>query len=315
MLYRNPLTMWFIRPNPYRQLINDSEYADSENGDEKQLLHPEPLQTHDAVKTPRSRWLLVISLLMNVILIVAFISRHLHFPSLQTSGSWKGPWAGAAPKELAQPFAHTFKQAPGFGSTKQVVFEEDSKFMGDSPKVDAEWDNLWPREYRYLHVVLVFRRAVADFATNSWQRIRQGAWKRRRSRRLLCRFCVPSIPLHRKSHSIYAHTSFANEYGHQDVIRVFYNLVAGGKTITDFKHVHVPHCLEYLRQTVVCNADPTLEFTMDVSKEEDPRPGLHRYVDGQYVTHQCRDYEALVAWAEEHSYKNSSRILHDVDIE
>ena len=101
----------------------------------------------------------------------------------------------------------------------------------------------------------------------------------------------------------------------KDVIRVFYNLVAAGKKITDFKHIHVPHCLEYLRQTVVCHADPTLEFTMEVSKEEDPRPGVHRFVDGQYVTHQCRDYQALVMWAGKHSYKNSSRILHDVDIE
>jgi hypothetical protein len=140
--------MWFSKPNHYHQLINDSEYADSESGDEKQQLHSEHSQFHGGIKTVRSRWLLLISLLMNLVLIVAFVSRHLHFPSLQNSGTWKGPWAGAAPEELAQPYAHPLKQAPEFGSMKQVVFEEDPKFADDSPDVDAEWDKLWPREYR-----------------------------------------------------------------------------------------------------------------------------------------------------------------------
>ena len=159
--------MWFNTPNPYRQLINESEYADSEIGDEKQQLPSEHLQPHGAGKTLRSRWLLIVSLLMNFALIMAFTSRHLHFPSLQTSGTWKGPWAGAAPKEFAKPYDHPFKQAPEFGSMKQVVFEEDAKYMGDSPNVDAEWDNLWPREYHcrdfvldvFLHL-LIWRRIV-----------------------------------------------------------------------------------------------------------------------------------------------------------
>lgn len=166
--------MFLSKPNPYRQLINDAEYADSETDDEKQLLHPESLHTHGAVKTSRSRWLLAVSLLMNIALILAFTSRHLHFPSLQSSGTWKGPWAGAAPKELAEPYAHPFKQAPEFGSMEPVVFEEDPKYMGDSPSVDAEWDRLWPREHRSRHFVPDFFLSLADLVIHSWQRIREG---------------------------------------------------------------------------------------------------------------------------------------------
>ena len=32
-----------------------------------------------------------------------------------------------------------------------------------------------------------------------------------------------------------------------DHARISYNPVAAGKTITDSKHIRVPHCLEYLR--------------------------------------------------------------------
>jgi hypothetical protein len=53
---------------------------------------------------------------------------------------------------------------------------------------------------------------------------------------------------------------------------------------------HTTHCLEYLRQSVICNADPNLEYRQEIS------PGvLATLGDGM---HQCRDYDQIHAFAE-----------------
>ncbi|KAL1844860.1 hypothetical protein VTK73DRAFT_1655 [Phialemonium thermophilum] len=48
---------------------------------------------------------------------------------------------------------------------------------------------------------------------------------------------------------------------------------------------HVTHCLDTLRQAIQCLADPTL--------------------GGVGVRHQCRDFEALLAWTVEHAYTDN----------
>ncbi|KAF2964107.1 hypothetical protein GQX73_g9470 [Xylaria multiplex] len=45
---------------------------------------------------------------------------------------------------------------------------------------------------------------------------------------------------------------------------------------------HIPHCLDALRQALQCLADPTL--------------------GGNGALHECRDFEALKAWTDEHAY-------------
>lgn len=51
---------------------------------------------------------------------------------------------------------------------------------------------------------------------------------------------------------------------------------------------HVGHCFDYLRQSLMCSVDPSLEpATQRVF--EDPNWGFER---------QCRDYEEIKAWAE-----------------
>jgi hypothetical protein len=46
--------------------------------------------------------------------------------------------------------------------------------------------------------------------------------------------------------------------------------------------IHVTHCLDALRQLIICAADPTL--------------------DGAGVLHECRDWDGLKKWTEEHAY-------------
>ena len=139
--------MWYRKQNTYHSLASNPEYADSESDDEKQLLPTERSRAYGAVNSSRNRWLLFTSAFLNVVLFGAFISGHLHLPSFHASPRWKGPWAGTAPEVWSEPYTHPLREAPEFGSLKQVVFEEDPKFMGDSPDVDAEWDKLWPRKY------------------------------------------------------------------------------------------------------------------------------------------------------------------------
>ncbi|GAW16608.1 hypothetical protein ANO14919_060410 [Xylariales sp. No.14919] len=45
---------------------------------------------------------------------------------------------------------------------------------------------------------------------------------------------------------------------------------------------HIPHCLDALRQALQCLADPTL--------------------GGHGALHECRDFEALKGWTDEHAY-------------
>ncbi|KAK6510076.1 hypothetical protein TWF481_004789 [Arthrobotrys musiformis] len=57
----------------------------------------------------------------------------------------------------------------------------------------------------------------------------------------------------------------------------------------DHDVVHTKHCLEYLRNSIVCAADSALE----------PWKKELNGVDGFGNTHMCRDFEGLFKWAEE----------------
>lgn len=63
---------------------------------------------------------------------------------------------------------------------------------------------------------------------------------------------------------------------------------------------HVRHCFDYLRQSLMCAADGTLE-PVDFSLGG---------VTGWGVKRQCRDYEALKLWAEERRASNSLGFGH-----
>jgi len=54
---------------------------------------------------------------------------------------------------------------------------------------------------------------------------------------------------------------------------------------------HVLHCMDSLRQDVICNADDTPRVTND-----DPKPD-----SGQGQMLQCRSFDKLNAWAREYS--------------
>lgn len=62
---------------------------------------------------------------------------------------------------------------------------------------------------------------------------------------------------------------------------------------------HLNHCWDYLRQTIMCNADVTLEWR----KYGEP------VGTGWGYQHQCKDWDAIIAWAEKYRYSNNWGIL------
>lgn len=62
---------------------------------------------------------------------------------------------------------------------------------------------------------------------------------------------------------------------------------------------HLNHCWDYVRQGLMCNADVTLEW--------------HQYGEvagtGWGFQHQCKDWNAIMAWMEDHRISNSYGIV------
>jgi hypothetical protein len=67
------------------------------------------------------------------------------------------------------------------------------------------------------------------------------------------------------------------------------------KSADDKNAHHTLHCIDWIRQALLCNADLTLDSTED----------LHLF--GQGSTHQCRDFSKVKAWAEQHRYRAMDR--------
>ena len=64
--------------------------------------------------------------------------------------------------------------------------------------------------------------------------------------------------------------------------------------------VHMQHCFDYIRQALMCAADPTLE------KRDDMVGGVR----GWHTTHQCRNFEALKEWTGQHRYSHEQGITN-----
>lgn len=80
--------------------------------------------------------------------------------------------------------------------------------------------------------------------------------------------------------------------------------------MTDEEIDHVYHCIEYLRQGVLCAADPAL----DIAEPVLGHPGVVSAL-GWGTTHRCRDYGKLLEWAETNRRSNSQTLLHEWDEE
>ncbi|KAM0739608.1 hypothetical protein ACQRIT_004792 [Beauveria bassiana] len=74
----------------------------------------------------------------------------------------------------------------------------------------------------------------------------------------------------------------------------YYKKVDGGDTDTDMSAAHMRHCFDYLRQGLMCASDTSLE----------PVDAKLGGVTGWGSERLCRDYQQVVAWAEDHRVSN-----------
>jgi hypothetical protein len=71
--------------------------------------------------------------------------------------------------------------------------------------------------------------------------------------------------------------------------------------LTGVDYGHVNHCLIYLRQTVMCNVDVTLEPAIHKQLTKDGK--VVNTVTGVGVTHECRDWEQVADYMEQNYAK------------
>jgi hypothetical protein len=75
----------------------------------------------------------------------------------------------------------------------------------------------------------------------------------------------------------------------------------GGELEQEVAH-HSAHCFDYIRQSIMCNADTSLEGKTEAGP-------------GWGSTHECKDYDAVLAWANDHTvYKWRNNLLPDESV-
>ena len=70
--------------------------------------------------------------------------------------------------------------------------------------------------------------------------------------------------------------------------------LSGLSNITESRIMHLTHCLSYLRQSILCNSDISLELT--AIRQTVNGETVHAAYGGG-VTHECRDWSEIHNWA------------------
>jgi L-lactate utilization protein LutB len=82
----------------------------------------------------------------------------------------------------------------------------------------------------------------------------------------------------------------------------------GTLEMDEHKEFHITHCLSYLRQSILCNLDTTLE----PAREAVTKSGEHVHAAyGTGVEHECRDWTQVRDWMN----KNHEEWADDDDFE
>lgn len=90
------------------------------------------------------------------------------------------------------------------------------------------------------------------------------------------------------------------DWYHDQNDKEYLQFVLSQETMADH---HIYHCIDYIRQSIMCNGDPTLE---KARTGDDGKPA--RGVDGWGVGHECRNFDAIFEFAAERRTRNISGI-------
>ncbi|KAJ8062727.1 hypothetical protein OCU04_007991 [Sclerotinia nivalis] len=168
-----------------------------------------------------------------------------------------------------------------------VIFEEDEIYAAaSSPDTNAAWDNLMPPGRGFVLVENPEKYGLR-----------------------------PGLP------SINGPDRYSVSVFHQlhclGMIRESYNSallgvrphIQGDENLSDesaqeSNKEHIGHCFDYIRQALMCSADMTIEWAMEMPDGKAPFT-----VDGWGITHTCRNWDDVLKWMAEHrSPVNSSGI-------
>lgn len=78
----------------------------------------------------------------------------------------------------------------------------------------------------------------------------------------------------------------------------YYSALEGN--VDQVSAAHLMHCFDYLRQTIMCFGDTTLEWL--------PPPPNDTGSTGWGFEHTCRDYNAISEWVEDNRLKTTHGI-------
>lgn len=78
----------------------------------------------------------------------------------------------------------------------------------------------------------------------------------------------------------------------------YYSALEGN--VDQVSPAHLMHCFDYLRQTIMCFGDTTLEWI--------PAPPNDIGSSGWGFEHTCRDFDVISRWAEDNRLKTSEGI-------
>ncbi|KAG5993764.1 hypothetical protein E4U52_001681 [Claviceps spartinae] len=142
----------------------------------------------------------------------------------------------------------------------QTIFQPDELYVGErTPESEKAWEALMPEG---LGIVTVRNTTT-----------------------------LPALP--RLDQSMTAQNAMVSVYHQMHCLyraRKGYFVAAAGNA-SDVELGHLSHCWDYLRQSIMCSADTTLEW-MGSTPDEDGTTGWG-------YQHKCRDWSAIFSWAEE----------------
>jgi hypothetical protein len=152
-------------------------------------------------------------------------------------------------------------QAPSFNH-QLVVFNSDKAFLGPpTPSTERSWQSLLPLGRGFVY--------ASDRDDNPPQQY--------------------SVAAFHQYHCVHL------------LQRIFHRSINDSLSITSEDQEHFYHCVDYVRQTVMCLADPSLDRVTEDS--ETPGRVLN---SGWGDTHVCRDFGALKRWTEHHRATNAT---------
>ncbi|KAH8793583.1 hypothetical protein F5882DRAFT_59076 [Hyaloscypha sp. PMI_1271] len=152
---------------------------------------------------------------------------------------------------------------------KEVVFKFPTQYQDTGPEGDKLWNDLMPLGSGFVRV----------------------PWPRR--------FDIPkskAVPEDPEEAEVYS-LSVTHQLHCLGVLRdvIRKDEVKGGDRSWFAGNGHEYHCLDYLRQAVLCAGDTTLDYAGIVFGDDSNQRRLG--FSGEGSTHQCRDWNAISSWA------------------